>query len=215
MRSEKSAPGRHSPLFDHPVGWPAVTALSPRFWQRRHRRFESKAGRQDRMQQDGEAARLSSNRHARGCTQGVPEGRGVLVVDNLPREDGCLPGYIDDRLARPRRKAIGFIWCRLIGIGIAVGWLPSGGFLFPAYRVQSYLGRVRGSRPCGRSLNWRPRVVRATAVGGRCDIAEAKSNHRDCDCRRHSSRHVISPVDAILITQRPRFVDKKAYSMMV
>jgi hypothetical protein len=155
------------------------------------------------------AARLSSNRHARSCTQDVPEGCGVLVVDNLPREDGCLPGDIDDRLARPRRKTIGLIWCRWIGIGIAVGWRPSSGFLFPAYQVQRYLRGVRGSRPCGRSLNWRPRVVRATAVGRRCDIAEAKSNHRDCDCRRHSSGHAISPVGAILSTQRPRFVDKK------
>ena len=204
MRSEKSAPGRHSPLFDHPVGWPAVTALSPRFWQRRHRRFKSKAGRQDRMQQDGEAARLSSNRHARGCTQDVPEGRGVLVVDNLPREDGCLPGYIDDRLGRPRRKTIGFIWCRWIGIGIAVGWQPSSGFLFPAYLVQRYLGRLRGSRPCGCSLNWRLRVGRPTAVGGRCHIGEAESNKRDRDYRHHSSGHVISPVGAILSTHRPR-----------
>jgi hypothetical protein len=150
------------------------------------------------------AARLSSNRHARSCTQGVPEGCSVLVVDNLPREDGCLPGDIDDRLGRPRRKTIGFIWCRWIGIGIAVGWQPSSSFLFPAYRVQRHLGGGCGSRPCGGSLNWRLRVARPTAVGGRCYIGEAESNNRDRDCRHHSSGHVISPVGVILSTHRPR-----------
>ena len=92
-----------------------------------------------------------------------------------------------------------------IGIGIAVGRRPSSGFLFPAYQVRRYLRGVRGSRPRGCSLNRSPRVARATAIGGRCHIAEAKSNHRDRDCRRHSSGHVISPLGAILSTHRPRF----------
>jgi hypothetical protein len=77
-----------------------------------------------------ESARLSPDRHARGCTQGVSDACRILVVENLPREHSGLPRDIDDPLARLRRKTIGLIGRRRIRIGIASGSLP------PAPRVR-------------------------------------------------------------------------------
>lgn len=125
----KVAARRTSPFFDHPMGWPRGTAVSPEFWPPHHHRSETE--RQDRKQLDAAAGRLSPNRHARGCTQGVREGRSVLVVENLPCEDGGLSGNIDDRLGRPRRKTMDR------------GRLPASERLFV-----SSLSHARASWPC-------------------------------------------------------------------
>jgi hypothetical protein len=138
---------------------------------------------------------LSSNRHARGRAQGVPEARGVHVVENLPREDGGLPGNIEDWFRPRRRKPIGFIRCCWIGIGIAVGCQPPSGILFQAWRTQGRLERVSGPRGGGRSLHERWRVTRPFAGDRKCSVGAADGDNRDRS--QHSGGHAISHVSAI------------------
>ena len=137
----------------------------------------------------------SPNRDARGRTQGVPEARGVLVVENLPRQDSGLPGDIDDGLGCVRPcKTIGFIWCCRIGIGIAVGGEHPGPLFVSG--LFACKGVLSGSSDCDQEADpWigagvsrdRPRS------NGKSSVGEADSNNHDRDRSQHSSVHVHPP----------------------
>jgi hypothetical protein len=89
---------------------------------------------------------LSSNRHTRGRAQGVPQSRGVFVVEDLPGEDRYLSGGIGDRLSRPRRrKTIGLVRRSRVGIRIAVGRRRPCHSLFPAQRAPGHRVTFEGS----------------------------------------------------------------------
>ena len=154
----------------------------------------ARAEQRDRMQRKRTDRVLSSDRHARGCTQGVLEGCRVLVVKNFPREDGDLPRRIEDRLTRPRRrKTIGFVRRCRIGIAIAVGRQRGSGFLFSAFCTPGCPRRLFGSRQGGRSRNRLGRVMRRRAVDGKCAAGEVDGNNYDRNRSPHFSRHAVFP----------------------
>ena len=118
---------------------------------RQPKRANARQNCANRKQPDGERPRLTSQpSRPRSCATRPSASWRSWRREFLPREDGDLPGDIDDGFGRlRRRKTVGFIWCCWIGIGIAVGRQRPRGPPPPARRAQGCLERVCGLRPRG------------------------------------------------------------------